>query len=252
MTVVTQQVHQVDQVDRGPRRKLDFSSLEDTKGTFNETFISPSIETINHNIVNQKMIEQLIRDDSSRATLGDRIVEQLNPPTDLRDLSPTPTRLTLVPNQAVETLAVYVKRERKYCKNYCLGLSYIPIIGTLPSIISQCILTRKLKKVTDSGPMIELLKRVNQFKVASIVRTLLNLAAAISVLAFGILTGGIALGIGIGLLTAASLFGLGLVTLHAIQLQTNRSEIKALMSQTDNNSPEASPKKDAATQETAR
>lgn len=140
-----------------------------------------------------------------------------------------------IPNKIAILVPVVDTKEkvssRKYCKNYWLGLSYIPVLGTIPSITCQCVLAGKLKKATDSAHLIPLLKKMNQFKIASMVRSLLTLAAVISFLAFAILTGGITLGLGIGLALAASIFGGGLTAFHGIQLHTNKSEIKALMSQ---------------------
>lgn len=117
-----------------------------------------------------------------------------------------------------------------YCKNYLLGLCYIPVIGTIPSLVTNCVLAGKLKKVTETGEMKALLTRINQFKIASIVRSLLILAMVIAVLAFGIFTGGIPLALGIGLVAGATTFGLGFVAFHAIQLHVNKGEIKKLSS----------------------
>lgn len=201
-------VNAVQQLNQGPARRLDFSDSLDIREHLK---INP--ETLNR-------MEPIISD-SLRSTLQ----AHLNPPTDPLPLVAS----VLTPTPQLEVVPAYVKRDRTYCKNYFLGLSFIPIIGTIPSIISQCILKGKLKKATESEDMIKIITRINQFKIASIVRSLLTLAAAISVLAFGIFTGGIALALGLGLVAAASVLGLGLAAYHGIQYQTNKQEIKELL-----------------------
>lgn len=170
--------------------------------------------------------------------------EELMHSTPVDDIRPTLVSSQIKPQEAKkETLdsiqatplkvvtpeiAAVAPDNAKYCKNYWLGLSYIPIIGTLPSIISQCVLAGKLKKAMNSTELTPLLTRINQFKVASITRTILTLAAVISVLAFGLFTGGLPLAMGLGFLATASTLGFGLATFHAIQLHTNKAEIKSL------------------------
>lgn len=215
-------------------RKLDFSN----------TALDSLFDSRENSPVKETSIARKVFEDNETRVIPDRTDPPIFSPIKLRTSTPlkdssvpadnAPTPEATVSGAGAPAAAVEPAPKAKYCKDYCLGASFLPIIGTIPSIASQCVLSKKLSKETESDKMTALLTRINQYKVASIVRTVLTLAAVIAFLAFGILTGGLALGVGLGLVAGSSFIGLGLIAFHAIQLHTNKTEIKSLADQPKN------------------
>lgn len=77
---------------------------------------------------------------------------------------------------------------------------------------TKCIPSKRVKKATNTKQTAP-----HQLHIAGIVCTLITLAIVISAIAFGILSSGISLGIGLGLISASSILGLGFVACQGIQ-----------------------------------
>lgn len=77
-----------------------------------------------------------------------------------------------------------------------------------PPVPTKCVLPRKVNTKQTTLPKLH---------IAGIVCTLITLAIVISAIAFGILSSGISLGIGLGLISASSILGLGFVACQGIQ-----------------------------------
>jgi hypothetical protein len=113
------------------------------------------------------------------------------------------------------------------------ALSYIPLIGIIPSVIQQNSLANKISSTRESPKLIELINVKNQYKIASTVRILLTAALIIVGIAFGILSGPLAFGmIGSPLLsgTISTILLTGVVGFNIYGIHQNNKFINELRS----------------------
>lgn len=118
----------------------------------------------------------------------------------------------------------------KGCNNSCnkekamLILSYFPVLGIVPSIMSKVTEAKKKKQTSEIEQITSIIKKQNQFRIASITQAILSVAIIASAVAFAVFAGWFALAVGAGLIAAAAAITVGFVTYDAVQLCRNNQK----------------------------
>lgn len=99
--------------------------------------------------------------------------------------------------------------------------SHFPIFGLFSANTCKALIAKEIKQTTDSEKLATLIKKDNQYRIASISSTLITLALAVTALAVGIITGGIALFIGLAAIAAVTLAATPITVYDSILLYRN-------------------------------
>lgn len=108
-------------------------------------------------------------------------------------------------------------------------LAYVPFIGAIFSMACQKSLNEKIGlDGIQKDRLVKLISIKNHYKIASIVRTILNVAVAVSILALSHLGFGLGLGIAVGIGAGFSLFMGACTVYHSYALHKNRQLLQEL------------------------
>lgn len=113
---------------------------------------------------------------------------------------------------------------------YSKLLSCVPLLGIIPTVINESSLKKKIMQTNEKNTdrLVKLIDTKNHYKWASIVRELLSVALIVSTVAFGILSGGIAMGVAIG----STIVGGSLIAFYAHGIHKNKQYINILKTNT--------------------
>lgn len=143
-------------------------------------------------------------------------------------VSPVTTPRTLDETQAVKLTSTPSKLENvtKESPDGLLIASHFPFFGPVAANTQRILLAKQIEKTTDSKELAKLIEKQNQYVIASISSTLITVALAVSAVATLILTGVLALYVGLGIIGAATLAALPITIYDSVRLYQHAQKLK--------------------------